>query len=446
MQVENAMNFSQLMQEAGSDPARLEQAYQEALRTDSDKSFAEALQSAYTEQPDNLLYAAWHYRLAQAATTIATRQVPWLFALLLAFANGLLLWLISDSDNLSVTIDGRQVIPYFILLWGPLTGVFVLAYLARTGAVSTRRSATLALLLVVMGACSLSAYSLIDGGAFQEQYLTLLAIHVPLAAWATIGFAVLGGWGTYDGRFAFLLTSLELYVLGGLFLSALAVLTLVTAGLFFALGIDLPVMIQRLLVAGGGGLVPILAIAIAYDPSRPPVEQSFESGLSRLLSLLLRLFLPLTLAVLFVYLCFVPIYFWRPFEDRDVLIIYNAMLFAVMALLLGVTPISLRGLGPLQAQWLRRGIVAVAALTLIVSLYALSAIAYRTAQEGLTPNRVTFIGWNLINTGLLALLLWGQVRQGREGWLQGVHQAFGVGALLYMGWSLLVIFGLPWLF
>jgi hypothetical protein len=122
------------------------------------------------------------------------------------------------------------------------------------------------------------------------------------------------------------------------------------------------------------------------------------------------------------------------------------MLFAVMALLLGVTPFSLRSLGPGQAHWLRRGIIAVAALTLMVSLYAFSAIVYRTVQEGLTPNRVTFIGWNLINTGLLALLLWGQVRQGPERWLQGVHQAFGVGALLYTGWSLLVIFGLPWLF
>jgi hypothetical protein len=446
MQVEKAMNFSQLMQEAGSDPARLEQAYQEALRTNSDEGFAAALQRAYGEQPENLLFAAWHYRLAHAASNMVTRQVPWLFALLLAFANGLLLFLLSDADSLSIYVAGRQVIPYFILLWGPLTGLFVLAYLAHTGAMTWGRGALLALLLAGMSVYALSAYTLIDLPAFQEQYLTLLAMHLPLAAWAAVGFGVLGGWGTNDGRFAFLLKSLELYVLGGLFLSVLAVLTLVTAGLFLALGIDLPEVMQRLLVAGGGGLVPVLAIAIAYDPSSRPAEQSFESGLSRLLSLLLRLFLPLTLAVLLVYLCFVPFYFWRPFEDRDVLIIYNAMLFAVMALLLGVTPFSLRGLGPGQAQWLRRGIVAVAALTLIVSLYAFSAIVYRTVQEGLTPNRVTFIGWNLINTGLLTLLLWGQVRQGPERWLQGVHQAFGVGALLYTGWSLLVIFGLPWLF
>jgi hypothetical protein len=217
------------------------------------------------------------------------------------------------------------------------------------------------------------------------------------------------------------------------------------------------VLAQRLLIAGGAGLIPVLVVALAYDPTRAPGEQSFESGLSRLLAQLLRLFLPLTLAVLAVYLCFVPFYFWRPFADRDVLITYNAMLFAVVALLLGVTPYTLADLGPGQARWLRRGIVAVAALAAVVSLYALAAIGYRTVQEGLTPNRVTFIGWNVINTALLVYLLAKQAagNTGRdaerdattnERWLPPLHAAFGLGALLYALWSALVLFGLPWLF
>jgi hypothetical protein len=193
-------------------------------------------------------------------------------------------------------------------------------------------------------------------------------------------------------------------------------------------------------------MIPVLAVAIAYDPTRPPSEQSFEGGLIRLLQMLLRLFLPLTAAVLVVYLCIVPFYFWRPFENRDVLIIYNAMLFAVMALLLGVTPYKLADIGPAQERWLRRGIIAVAALAGIVSIYALAAITYRTVQEGLTPNRVTFIGWNLINAGLLIYLLLKQAGKQEATWLPAVQQAFGLGALLYAGWSAIVLFGLPWLF
>ena len=99
-----------------------------------------------------------------------------------------------------------------------------------------------------------------------------------------------------------------------------------------------------------------------------------------------------------------------------------------------------------QQRWLRRGIIAVAALAGLVSVYALAAISYRTLQEGLTPNRVTFIGWNVINTGLLVYLLVKQIGKTSTTWLDGVHQTFGIGALLYAAWSTIVVFGLPWLF
>jgi hypothetical protein len=122
------------------------------------------------------------------------------------------------------------------------------------------------------------------------------------------------------------------------------------------------------------------------------------------------------------------------------------MLFAVMALLLGATPMTLADLGPAQARWLRSGIVAVAALAGIVSLYALAAIGYRTVQEGITPNRVTFIGWNVINTVVLGYLLLRQVRQDMAGWLPPLHAAFGLGALFYAAWSTFVLCGLPWMF
>jgi hypothetical protein len=440
------MNYVQLIRESGSNPALLEETYQEALRTRADSGFVEAVQAVFEEQPDNLLYAAWHYRLANAARTVVTRHIPWLVAFVIALANGVLLWLLSDTDRFAISVQGSIMMPYFLLLWGPLAGIFVLAYLARTGALSWRWWAGLAVALAVTALYSLTAHALVGSTAFQEQYLILAALQIPLIAWTCVGIGVLRGVGNGNSRFAFLLKSLELFVLGGLFLSALGILTMVTFGLFQALGIELPPIAQRLLIAGGAGMIPVLAVAIAYDPARPPSEQSFEGGLIRLLQMLLRLFLPLTAAVLAVYLCIVPFYFWRPFEDRDVLIIYNAMLFAVMALLLGVTPYTLADIGPAQQHWLRRGIIAVAALAGIVSIYALAAITYRTVQEGLTPNRVTFIGWNLINTALLIYLLVKQAGKQTATWLPAVQKAFGIGALLYAAWSVIVLFGLPWLF
>jgi hypothetical protein len=97
-----------------------------------------------------------------------------------------------------------------------------------------------------------------------------------------------------------------------------------------------------------------------------------------------------------------------------VLIIYNGMLFAVVVLLVGATPVSLADISPRLARWLRLGIVIVAALALIVSLYALAAILYRTALDRLTPNRLAFIGWNVVNIGLLFLVLFFQARAKAE--------------------------------
>ena len=60
-------------------------------------------------------------------------------------------------------------------------------------------------------------------------------------------------------------------------------------------------------IAGGGGLIPVLAVAVIYDPLVEPKEQSFDEGLSKLIALLMRLLLPLSLLVLVIYLSRVPV-------------------------------------------------------------------------------------------------------------------------------------------
>jgi len=98
------------------------------------------------------------------------------------------------------------------------------------------------------------------------------------------------------------------------------------------------------------------------------------------------------------------------------------------------------------ARWLRLGIVAVATLALIVSVYALAAILYRTAIDRLTPNRLAFIGWNAVNIGLLILVLLFQVRAKAGRWLQGLYRAYSAGTVAYAVWTVAMIAALPWLF
>jgi hypothetical protein len=281
---------------------------------------------------------------------------------------------------------------------------------------------------------------------FQEQYLSLMVMHLALLAWTGAGVVALAGRFDAGNRFAFLVKSLEAFVVAGLFAIAGGLFTAITFGLFQALDIQPPDVVMRMFLAGGAGLIVILAVALVYDPAVEPAQQSFDEGLSKLVALLMRLLLPLAVIVLIVYLGFIPFNFREPFENRDVLVIFNAMLFAVIALLVGATPVVESDLDARAQTWLRHGVVALSVLALLIGVYALAAIMYRTSIDRLTPNRLTFIGWNVINIGLLAWLLIGQWRSGRERWLPAVHAALAGGAIAYAIWTAVVILALPWLF
>lgn len=448
----DAASYANIVQFLNRDAAQLEQRYHEALKSGEGEAFKRAIEVSYGEQPENLLYAAWFHRLQYVATQARHYAVAWAWVIPLAIVNGLLFWWLSDENRFMIEIVGAprgntiDFIPVVLLLAAPISAAFVLLYLTAVGRKRWVPSALVALVILAAGAYVLLTYPQAGTRPFQEQYLTLMALHLPLLAWAGVGLVLIADHHDPASRFAFLIKSLEVFVMGGLFVGAGGLFTAITVGLFAALNVDFPVLVQRLFIAGGGGLIPVFAVAVIYNPTAPPAEQAFDEGLSKLVALLMRILLPLTLLVLIVYIAFIPFNFREPFDNRDVLIIYNGMLFAVIALLVGATPVSLGDLSPRVARWLSLGIVAVAGLAFIVSVYALSAIIYRTFIDRLTPNRLAFIGWNVINVALLLLLLMIQIRTSADAWLQGLYRAYSVGTVAYAAWIVVTILALPWLF
>jgi len=147
-----------------------------------------------------------------------------------------------------------------------------------------------------------------------------------------------------------------------------------------------------------------------------------------------------------IYIAVIPFNFAQPFVQRDVLIIYNVVLFAVMGLLVGVTPLTPRDYSPRYMALLRAGILALAALVLLVSVYALAAILYRTVGNQLTMNRAVVIGWNSINIALLIVLLYVQLRRRRAAWVDALHVTARLGTTAYVVWGTALVLLLPWLF
>lgn len=437
------MSYDVRIQAVQSDPQQLEQLFQAARRSDQVEDFQAAVQALHEATPENVLLTAWVYRLQSLAEEIGKprRSINWGAAVPLSILTGLVLWALSSE---SFTVRGN--VPQVFLWWSPIAAFSALIFMA----VTAKRGATRTLALG-LGLLAVAAYAVLLVPAFRaewgsEQYVILAAIHIPLLCWTALGLYVLGFRSSASDRFAFLIKSLEVLIVAGLYLGAGVAFGGITVGMFAALGITLPEVVARLIMAGGFGLLPVLALATIYDPQVAPAAQDFEQGLSKFIATMMRLLLPLTLGVLAIYVLVIPFNFFAPFGSRDLLIVYNAMLFAIIGLLMGATPITGTELSPELQRALRLGIILVAALAVLVSAYALSAVVYRTFQGYLTPNRLTVIGWNAINIGILLAMLVTQVRKGFEGWIERLQAVFSRATNAYAVWGLFLLVALPILF
>ena len=417
-------------------PRQMEAAYQRALKANQAQAFTAETERRFAAAPDDVLLAAWHYRLAEKAVAEGEgRRVPWRLAVPLAAVLSLI-FMVLTSAIFDLPPQGP---PLLLLAWAPVGACALILYLALA---SGRERQSLWIAAPLLALLVYATWFAVADQAMQ-QYRTLMILHLPLAAWAAVGFYLLKR--SLDDRdpFAFLLKSAEVVLTGGIFLGAGGLFVAITTGIFSAIGINIPDVIMRALSAGVAGLIPALAVAVVYDADLPPAMQGFGQGLARLISTLGRVFLPLTLLVGLVYLVSIPFNFARPFEQREVLVIYNAMLFSVMGLIVICTPVTGDDLKAEIQGWLRRGLMLLAAMTVVVSLYAMSATIYRTALGGLTINRITVIGWNSINIVLLCVYLVRQARAGAAGWLAASHATFRWGMLAYAVWTVLLSMLMP---
>jgi len=424
---------------AHSDPESLEQLYRAAQQQDMTDEFATDVLTCYLECPDNLLYAAWYHRLQPLpqAKPADRKNGKWKLAIPFSVMVGLIFWALSDPRS-----KFSDDLPYLTLLWAPIAACFAIGFLTLAAKRLQKQS-----LLIVIGVACVATYAMLWAPLVgQRDYRFLMVFHLPLLAWTGVGLSILGLGSDPQTRFAFLIKSVEVFITAGIYLAAGGVFAGITFSMFGTLGVSIPEAIMRLVLAGGFGLIPVLAVATVYDPHLSPIKQRFEQGLGKLISTLMRLLLPLTLLVLIAYLIAIPFNFVAPFRSRDVLIVYNVMLFAIMALLLGAAPVFERGLSPRYHAALRTGMLAVAILAVIISLYALSATVYRTALGGITVNRLTVIGWNCINIGILCLLIYRQFKRGPAEWLRSLQEAFSTGTTAYVIWGMFLILAIPVLF
>ncbi len=277
-----------------------------------------------------------------------------------------------------------------------------------------------------------------------DDVATLVALHLPFVSWAVIGGGVtLGRTDRATHFYAYIVQSMEALITGGIFLVAGAIFGGLTLGIFAVFGLEFPLSVLRAAAAFGLGVIPVLAVASVYDPNVSPAQQR-PTGLARILRIMTWLLFPAALVVLSFYVIwFIPAYFWRAFNERTVLIVYNATIIAILTLLAATVSAPDDARERTNERLLRRGAFSLSVLTLLLNLYALAAIVTRTLQYGLTPNRHAVLGWNAVTLLMLAFLLARSWSAEPDDWPPKFRASMGRVMVLAVGWASWVIWGLP---
>jgi hypothetical protein len=433
------------IEKARRDAGALEGLYRHALSAGEMGAFREAIAQFAGEYPQEELLSAWAYRLDVRPVSMPedsrdkAQSRQWWVAVGTSVVLGLL-FLAFAGDKPPMPIPSQSS-PLFWIGWGPATALAILLYLAATDRRSEQAYWYLSSAAVVIIAALLTA---LLGWGRADAVANLLAIHLPFVCWAVVGVSVTFGYGGASSHFfGFLLKSVETIVTAGIYLIAGVIFAGLTYGIFAALGINLSETFLQNVASWGMGAIPILALASVYDPSSSPAKQNWTTGLARILRILTRLFLPLALGVLAVYVFwFIPSYFWRPFRERELLIVYNATIIAVIALLTCAVP------GPEEYQSryelpLRYALLSTGFLTVLLNVYALAAIVSRTLAGGLTPNRHAVLGWNVVTLLMLLFVTAKALLSGRDNWAEVYRGSMSRAMVLAVSWGFWVLFGLP---
>jgi len=227
----------------------------------------------------------------------------------------------------------------------------------------------------------------------------------------------------------------DLVIIYGLIAIAGGLLTAITIGLFDSIGLNIGKFYSEYIVISGAAAAPVVA-AFIYE--------KFPALVSKTAPLLATIFSPLVLVTLVIFLVTILAAGKDPYNDRDFLLIFNAMLLGVM----GIVIFSVSETSVIRNKKFNAIVLLVlSVITIVVDLIALSAIFYRLGEYGLTPNRLAVLISNilvLINLILITKDLF-RINFGRKDF-RTVGITVSKFLPVYLIWIVIVVFSFPFIF
>jgi len=269
----------------------------------------------------------------------------------------------------------------------------------------------------------------------KSDTLTLSCIHLLLFLWSLLGFAFVGqDSNNLQKRLGFLKYNGDLAIMTGLIIIAGGIMTGLTIGLFSLIGINIEEFYFKNIVVFGLPAAPIVATFLT---------QTNPQLVGKISPVIARLFSPLVLVMLLIYLIAIIYSGKDPYNDREFLLIFNALLIGVMAIIF----FSVAESSATKSKTETTILFLLSVLTIIVNGVALSAILFRISELGITPNRAAVLGSNvliLINLLLVTAQLF-KVLTGKAQ-ISAVGKTIAQYLPIYIAWTILVTFIFPLIF
>jgi len=402
-----------------NNPGQLERLYR------SDKQdFKHAFTALYPELQDNVLLSYWNERLHFTNEGISWGTSKDLaFILIAAFLAGTVAKL-----PMLLHLDEEFFYPRNI---GFIVFPVLATYFAWKNKLSINKIAFIGGAMTV----GLIFINLLPNSK-RSDTLILSCIHLLLFLWSLLGLAFVGKkQNDLERRLSFLKYNGDLLVITALIIISGALMTGITIGLFTLIGVNITQFYFEYIVVYGLAAVPIVGTILT---------QTNPQLVGRVSPVIARIFSPLVLVMLVIYLISMVYTSKDPYNDREFLLIFNALLVGVMAIIFfSIAEGSNKSKG--QAElWI---LFLLSGTTILVNSVALSAILFRISEWGITPNRMAVLGGNiliLINLLLVATRLFKVITKKQT--INRVENAIASYLPIYCIWTIIVTFIFPLIF
>jgi hypothetical protein len=273
---------------------------------------------------------------------------------------------------------------------------------------------------------------------YNEKSATFIlsTIHLPIFLWSILGYAFIGGdLNNNQKKIAFLKFNGNFIVMTGLIFISGMFFTGITLALFELLKMDIQTFYFEQIAVWALAAMPMLSTYLIQN--NPELVNKISPTIA-------KIFTPIVFVTLLVFLSALMYTGKDIYNDRNFLLVFNAVLIGVMAIILfSLTEAT----NNTSSKFNLIILLGLALLAIIANAIALSAILFRLSEFGLSPNRIAVLGANLLVFIHLLLVSYGLFKnlKGKAS-IQDVEGDIALFIPVYAVWAAFVTFIMPFIF